>query len=275
MKNGYRSSRLLQAVAGLAVSVCFSTSWAGQSIDSLREEAAAGSKLALYNLGVRYGRGDGVKQDLDQAAGYYFSAAVKNYAPAQNNLGWAYRQGLGVAKDPRRAIFWFRLSALQGNALAIQNLAEMFSEGEGIKVNQQVADELFWLCAVQPMQESGAVLQSGINNAIHECRRSVAASILRDQGAGQDSLRRAALFLRASLNDFVDRKQDSEIGVRARRSAKETDELYRVIDKRLDKKSKEFVQHGIENWALIRAAMEDRTIFPLTVIDCEPSDIKI
>jgi len=148
----------------------------------------------------------------------------------------------------------------------------MFSAGEGIKANADMAGRLYVYCAVQPMRFEG---QSGNNNAIHECRRTVAATIIRDQGADQEALRRAALWLRASMSESNDVKEDSEIGVRARRSTRETLDLYDAVAKRLDKKSKQWVEKSLKNWTLIRQIIEDRTEFPLTLVDCDPNELKI
>ena len=101
-----------------------------KDISAVFEAAEEGSKIALYDLGVRYGSGNDVKQDKEVANQYYTKSALMGYAPAQNNLGWSYRQGIAVPKNSSKALYWFRLAALQGNALALQNLAEMFQQGD-------------------------------------------------------------------------------------------------------------------------------------------------
>ena len=118
-----------------------------EEISQLTIMADAGSKSSIYNLGVKYGNGDGVRVNLETALKHYIRAAEMNYAPAQNNLGWAYRQGLGTQINYKKALYWFKISAIQNNALALQNLAEMFQNGEGVKKNIKTAEVLYKLCA--------------------------------------------------------------------------------------------------------------------------------
>jgi TPR repeat protein len=123
--------KIIFTVLCLIASFSFSSAFAdADELKSLIEEFEGGSKYAAYNLGVKYGSGEGVKQNLSISNKYYEYAAKKNYAPAQNNLGWSYRQGIGLRKDSIKAIYWFRLAAIQHNTLALQNLAEMFEAGE-------------------------------------------------------------------------------------------------------------------------------------------------
>ncbi len=77
-------------VSFLAVALAFHSAAFSKSlsIDELVDRAETGSKSAAYSLGVKYGNGDGVKQNSETAATYYKQAAMMNYAPAQNNLGW-------------------------------------------------------------------------------------------------------------------------------------------------------------------------------------------
>ena len=162
-------NKLLLALILFATSTCFAQK---SEINELIEAANDGSKNSNYNLGVIYSNGHGVKKNLALANKYYFIAAEMNFAPAQNNLGWSYREGLGVPVNPLEAIYWFRLSALQGNALALQNLAEMYLAGEGVARQPAVAETFYTLCATQVViNEESIVKESGINNAIHECRR--------------------------------------------------------------------------------------------------------
>ncbi len=237
----------------------------------LYEMAESGSKVSLYTLGVKHGNGDGVKLDHEIANQYYFRAAKMNYAPAQNNLGWALRQGIGVKKDPKRALFWFRLAALQSNPLALQNLAEMYQDGEGVKRGSEVAEELYLLCATQPMAdlENQGGRESGSNNAIHECRKEVAKSQLLKQGDTQTNLRRAALWLTIALGDDVDIADDSDTGVKARKSVKETEEMLTAVHKKLAPESIVWVKKTLASWASYREIILDQTPFPLTLMEFE------
>ena len=54
--------------------------------------------MAEYNLGVKYERGEGVKQDYKKAANFYQKAADQGNANAQANLAVLYIWGKGVGK---------------------------------------------------------------------------------------------------------------------------------------------------------------------------------
>jgi hypothetical protein len=244
------------------------SSFAGtKEIRAIFDEAEKGSKSALYDLGVRYGSGDGVKEDNEIANKYYSKSAALGYAPAQNNLGWAYRQGIAVAKNPTKAMYWFRLSALQGNALAIQNLAEMFQQGEGAVKDLEIARSFFILCATEIIGELPG-REDGINNAIHECRREIGKI---DSVAAKDDrqgLRRAAMWFSVALIEDKDAAKDSKIGLRARRSRKETEELLNKINEKLSDESRKWVNEVIGDWNTLRVIIKDRTPFPLIHEDC-------
>jgi localization factor PodJL len=107
---------------------------------ALREAAAAGDAKALFTIGARYAEGQGVTQDLAEAAKWYESAAAKGFAPAQYRIGNLYEKGLGVARHIAKAKTWYQLAAEQGNASAMHNLAVLFAMGaDGTPDNDSAA----------------------------------------------------------------------------------------------------------------------------------------
>ena len=94
--------------------------------------AEQGNAKAQFNLGVRYGNGEGVPENDRQAAFWYRKAAEQGNASAQFNLGVMYDNGEGVPEDDRLAVFWYRKAAEQGNAKAQFNLGVMYHNGEGV-----------------------------------------------------------------------------------------------------------------------------------------------
>jgi len=241
-------------------------------IKTLTEDAKRGSKSSMYSLGVIYASGSGVKANMDVANKYYYESAIRNYSPAQNNLGWSFREGLGVGKSPSKAVYWFRLAALQDNPLALQNLAEMYSLGEGVPKMADVAEDLYILCATQPIVTEDAGKEGGYNNAIHECRRVLGKIYAVRKKDEQQALRTASFWLQASLMDNYELKDDSETAVRSRRATKETVELLDKINSKLTKQSKDSVEKDLKNWAVFRLYVQDTTAFPLTEMDCISSD---
>jgi Sel1 repeat len=238
-----------------------------KDIKAVFEAAEEGSKVALYDLGFRYSSGNDVKQDKEIANQYYAKSALLGYAPAQNNLGWSYRQGIAVPKKPSTAMYWFRLSALQGNALALQNLAEMFQQGEGVAKDIQIARSFYVLCATEPIGDvSGR--EAGFNNAIHECRREVGKIDAIAAEDDQKGLKRAAMWFTVALSKDKDTLKDSEMGLRARKSRKETAELLSKVNEKLNDESKKWVKEVVGDWNSIREIIKDRTPFPLIHEDC-------
>ncbi len=66
----------------------------------LREAASGGDPKALYEIGMRFADGRGVKADPKKAAEWYEKAAELGLAPAQYRIGNFYEKGTGV--DSRR-----------------------------------------------------------------------------------------------------------------------------------------------------------------------------
>jgi len=79
-----------------------------------REDAGQrGNARAEYMLAACYGKGQGVPQDLEQAAYWYRKSADQGYADAQDMLSWAYLNGKGVPQDYVQALLWLDLAAAQ------------------------------------------------------------------------------------------------------------------------------------------------------------------
>jgi TPR repeat protein len=70
-----------------------------------------------------YDLGEGVPQDLAEAARWYRAAADQDHASAQNNLGLMYDYGEGVEENAAEAVRWYRRAAEQEHAGAQNNLA--------------------------------------------------------------------------------------------------------------------------------------------------------
>jgi TPR repeat protein len=82
-------------------------------------------------MGFIYLKGQGVKQDYQQAMFWYLRAAEQGYPIAQHNLGVMYAKGQGVAQDYKQAVSWYRKAAEQGHAPAQAILGFMYLKGRG------------------------------------------------------------------------------------------------------------------------------------------------
>lgn len=109
--------------------------------------AANGDKTAQMFLGVMYGEGKGVKQDIRQSINWFERAAKQGEAYAQLRLGEIYQNGVGGIKSYNEAMRLYRLSANQGNAAAINNMGVLYESGLGVNKNINEALNLYKLAA--------------------------------------------------------------------------------------------------------------------------------
>lgn len=82
------------------------------------------------NLGFLYQNGEGVLQDLAEAADWYRKAADQADATAQNNLGLLYLNGRGVTQNDTEALKWFRKAAEQGEVVSQVILGNLYNTGK-------------------------------------------------------------------------------------------------------------------------------------------------
>ena len=80
---------------------------------------------AAYDLGLRYFRGDGVRQDSYQALTWMRDAAERGYLKAQVAVGKLYLMGLEeMGSDPAEAEKWLSMAAGRGDKEAKKLLGE-------------------------------------------------------------------------------------------------------------------------------------------------------
>ncbi len=96
---------------------------------ALREAAAKGDNLALYEIGNRYMEGKGAPANFASAAKWFEVSATRGFAPAQYRLGNMYEKGLGMSRDLEKAKDWYKRAAEQGNISAMHNLAVLYATG--------------------------------------------------------------------------------------------------------------------------------------------------
>jgi soluble lytic murein transglycosylase-like protein len=82
----------------------------------LAQSACAQNAATLFERAQRLEHGEGVAQDMGQAAALYCGAARLGAADAQYALGWMYANGRGVGRDDGAAWRLFALAAEQGHA---------------------------------------------------------------------------------------------------------------------------------------------------------------
>lgn len=92
------------------------------SLEWYRKAAEKGDEVAMYDLGIMSGNGDGMARDLAAATEWYRKAADKGYAPGMNMLGRNYLNGRGVEKNEATGLDWLKRAAKRNNAEAQQEL---------------------------------------------------------------------------------------------------------------------------------------------------------
>ena len=111
--------------------------------------AAAGDAASQYNLGMLYARGDGVAEDLAEAARWFEQAAEQGQVEAQARLGSMYARGLGVEQDYARAARWLAKAAEQHHAISQYELGVLYGNGDGVPRDATTAYFWFTLAARQ------------------------------------------------------------------------------------------------------------------------------
>jgi TPR repeat protein len=76
-----------------------------------------------------YGRGDGVKQDHGKARQWFARGAAAGSSLAMFNLGLCYYNGWGVAADQSLAIQWLEKSDRAGNRAANEAIRDIMDPG--------------------------------------------------------------------------------------------------------------------------------------------------
>jgi TPR repeat protein len=77
---------------------------------------------AIFNLGTRYFKGEGVAQDLAEAVKWYRKAAERGDAAGQFKLRECLETGQGVEQNMGAAVGWYRKAAKQGHSSAQRKL---------------------------------------------------------------------------------------------------------------------------------------------------------
>ena len=119
--------------------------------------AEQGNAEAQFNLGVMYGKGEGVAQYYKDAVKWFHKAAEQGYAEAQGTLGGMYELGLGVTQDYKKAVKWWRKAAQQGFAEAQFYLGMTYVKGLGATQNLVTAHMWFSIAAANGAQEAAGV----------------------------------------------------------------------------------------------------------------------
>ena len=96
----------------------------------------------MFNLGLQYEHGQGVRQDYAKAREWYQKAADAGDRSAMNNLGMLYYGGNGVAQDYSKAREYFQKAADAGGIDAMYDLGVLYTKGQGVAQDYAKARQL-------------------------------------------------------------------------------------------------------------------------------------
>jgi TPR repeat protein len=123
----------------------------------------ASQMYAQYSLGRLYESGQGVQQDLTQAAGWYVRAADLGHPKAAMKLAYLFRDGgPGLKPDGRLATSYFEKA---GTGSALNEIGLMYLKGTAVTRNAKIAHDWFEKAAAQGSIEAeynlGLLFQAG------------------------------------------------------------------------------------------------------------------
>uniref|UniRef100_A0A914PDE5 Probable UDP-N-acetylglucosamine--peptide N-acetylglucosaminyltransferase SPINDLY n=1 Tax=Panagrolaimus davidi TaxID=227884 RepID=A0A914PDE5_9BILA len=113
--------------------------------------AHAGNAEGMYNLGLLYERGKGVKRDFDESLRWFLKAANgkaeimagSGIPEAQHTLGLKYSEGAGVEKNFKTAVEWYEKAIKNGSAASANNLGILYKRGHGVERSLKKAFQYF------------------------------------------------------------------------------------------------------------------------------------
>lgn len=94
--------------------------------------AEAGQAPAQAAIGQMYLNGEGVQQDVGQAAAWLEKAANGGNARARYQIGNMYAAGMGVPVDEMKASYFLLKAANQNMAVAQLAMSQRFYHGQGV-----------------------------------------------------------------------------------------------------------------------------------------------
>lgn len=118
--------------------------------------AKAGSVVAMNEIGVRYQKGIGIRQDNVAAVGWFSLASQQGLPVAMVNLGSCYERGDGTVTDMNRAGTYYSAAAKLNHPVAQMLLGNLFEEGKGTELNLTFAYVNYHRAAAQGLTAAEA-----------------------------------------------------------------------------------------------------------------------
>ncbi|GKT11620.1 MAG: hypothetical protein ISEC1_P0587 [Thiomicrorhabdus sp.] len=103
----------------------------------------------MYNTGIFYSEGLGIKQNYKKALYWFKKSAGRGESIAMLKLAMIYSNGHGVLADTKTSLYWLNKAVDAGELDAIVLLAQVYSEGKLLPRNDKKAFELLKLAATE------------------------------------------------------------------------------------------------------------------------------
>ncbi len=114
-----------------------------ESLAACRAAARAGDPEGMYQLGLRYEDGRGVKADRAEALKWYQAAAEAGHAAGLYQLAYAYRYASGVEADLGKALDYGQRAEAAGHGEAANLVGVLYALGEGVEKDPEEAARHF------------------------------------------------------------------------------------------------------------------------------------
>lgn len=98
-----------------------------------QQSAEQNSPEGIYNLGVFYMEGKGVKKNMKMAYNLFLKSANMRYARAQYNIGVLYYKGIIVKQNYSTSIMWFMMAMRENLPEALYAIGLLYEEGKVIE----------------------------------------------------------------------------------------------------------------------------------------------
>ena len=106
-----------------------------------------------------YGKGLGVKKDLNEAYKWFLTAAENGHPNAQYAIGNAYISGEVLGKDSEKGIDWLKKSYRNKNPRAMMSLAIIYIEGKEVSRDIEKAHVLATLAKLHGHDKADKFIQ--------------------------------------------------------------------------------------------------------------------
>jgi len=144
-------------------------------------EATQDNADAMYNIGLLYMNGQGVKQDYKLAKQWFKRAAFYGSVDAAYNLGTLYmsrKLGFPSKKD---AFYWWKQAAEYGHIDSQYNLGVLLAFGTGTKADGKAALSWWYKAATKGHKQSATALAEAYQKGLFGLKKDKKLSLYWEQ----------------------------------------------------------------------------------------------